>query len=123
MGQDGPQVISEPQQSKIVGIISHGEHNTFPNMRFIHERTHLCLKKNIGDISGNITYDAARSKWDGQWRMATMAEFLELVEYCEGKVGMVNGVKGCVITGPNGNSIFIPYNGVKSGGTKVGFCR
>ena len=73
---------------------------------------------NIGDISGNITYDAARSKWGGQWRMPTKADFLELVKYCEGKVGMVNGVKGCVITGSNGNSIFIPYNGIKSGGIK-----
>lgn len=74
--------------------------------------------KNIGDISGNITYDAARSKWGGQWRMPNMADFLELVKYCDSKVGMVNGVKGCVITGPNGNSIFIPYNSVKSGSIK-----
>lgn len=74
--------------------------------------------KNVGDISGNISYDAARSKWGGQWRMPTKAEFLELAQYCEAKIGMVNGVKGCVITGPNGNSIFIPYNSVKSGGIK-----
>lgn len=74
--------------------------------------------KNVGDISGNISYDAARSKWGGQWRMPTKSEFLELAQYCEGKIGMVNGVKGCIITGPNGNSIFIPYNSVKSGGIK-----
>lgn len=74
--------------------------------------------KNVGDISGNNSYDAARSKWGGQWRMPTKADFLELAQYCEGKTGMVNGVKGCVITGPNGNSIFIPYNGVRSGGIK-----
>ena len=50
--------------------------------------------------------------------MPTKAEFLELAQYCEAKIGMINGVKGCVITGPNGNSIFIPYNSVKSGGIK-----
>ena len=72
----------------------------------------------IKDISGNSSYDPARAKWGGKWRMPTKDEFIELTKHCDCRIGFVNGVKGCVITGKNGNTIFLPFNGVKSGSIK-----
>ena len=52
--------------------------------------------------------DAAAVNLGDKWRMPTMAEFEEL--YLEGvwKSTSVDGVSGLKITGPNGNSIFLP---------------
>lgn len=70
--------------------------------------------KNIGDnISGTI-YDAARTKWGGTWRMPTNEEFKELCKKCSWAATEINGIKGKLITGPNGNSIFLPCTGISS---------
>lgn len=45
------------------------------------------------------------------WRMPTIEEFQELKEKCVWKEDYLNGVKGCRVTGPNGNSIFLPFAG------------
>lgn len=45
------------------------------------------------------------------WRMPTIKEFKELKEKCEWSEEYLNGVKGCRVTGPNGNSIFLPFAG------------
>ena len=71
--------------------------------------------KGISDISGNPEYDVARSKWGASWRIPTSAEFEELLEYCELEMTERNGVNGCLVTGPNGNQIFLPAAGYKSG--------
>ena len=63
------------------------------------------LKKNI---TGSI-YDVAHVRWGGKWRMPTKDEFDELKKYCSTEGATVNGVKGSVFKGPNGNSIFLPY--------------
>lgn len=66
--------------------------------------------KNIGnDISGT-GYDAARAKWGKGWRMPTYSEIDEL-RSCEFKQTTYNGVKGTLIIGHNGNSIFVPQAG------------
>ena len=64
------------------------------------------------DISGT-KYDVARAKWGGAWRMPTSAEMLELKNKCTWKWTSVNGVNGYQITGPNGNSIFLPASGYR----------
>jgi hypothetical protein len=62
------------------------------------------------------------SKWSGRWRPATWNEAVELCEKCNWQWVSVNGVDGCKVTGPNGNSIFLPAagygysNGVKGQG-------
>ena len=72
-----------------------------------------------GLIDGNnrltSSYDAARANWGGSWRMPTKDEMQELVDYCEWEWTEVNGVKGSNVTGPNGNSIFLPAAGHRSG--------
>ena len=70
---------------------------------------------NIGsDISGT-QYDVATVKWGGNWRMPTAAEIDELTDNCTWQWTTVNGVKGHRVTGPNGNSIFLPAAGSRSG--------
>ncbi len=71
--------------------------------------------KEIGDISGNSRYDAARANWGGEWRMPTDADFRELTEKCVWTWTVQDGKKGYKVTGPNGNSIFIPATGCRNG--------
>ena len=58
--------------------------------------------------------DAAHVNWGGAWRMPTRAEWLELCENCIWKgTDDYNGtgVAGQIVTGSNGNSIFLPVAG------------
>ncbi len=71
------------------------------------------------DISGT-QYDAAKALWGEDWRMPTEEEFNELLEKCSFTSKTIDGVKGGLFTGPNGNSIFIPYAGCSYDGTAVG---
>lgn len=64
----------------------------------------------MGDISGT-SYDAATELWGGTWRMPTEDEMYELIKECAWEWRIVDGVKGCKITGPSGNSIFLPAAG------------
>ncbi len=64
------------------------------------------------DISGT-QYDVAHVKWDDIWRMPTDDEGWELVEKCFWKWTIYNGVNGMMITGPNGNRIFLPAAGYR----------
>ena len=55
--------------------------------------------------------DAAHVNWGGAWRMPTRAEQEELYNNCTWIWTTQNGVNGCKVTGPNGNSIFLPAAG------------
>jgi len=75
---------------------------------------------NIGtDISGT-QYDVARQKWGGSWRMPTKAEIDELTSKCKWTWYQYKGVNGYKVTGPNGNSIFLPAAGYR-GGTSLNY--
>ena len=65
------------------------------------------------DISGNEQYDAAAAKWGNGWKMPTKEQFEELLTKCTWELCEKDGVKGFQITGPNGNSIFLPMAGKK----------
>lgn len=70
------------------------------------------------DIGSNISgtqYDVAHVKWGGSWRMPTLNEIKELVNNCNWKWTTYNGVNGQLVTGPNGNSIFLPAAGYRLG--------
>lgn len=68
-------------------------------------------EKRMGDISGNTRYDAATANWGSGWRMPTMEEFEELVYKCAWEWTSQGGRNGYKVTGPNGNSIFLPVTG------------
>ena len=55
--------------------------------------------------------DAATANWGEGWRMPTKEEMQELIDNCEHTWTEQNGVYGLVISGTNGNSIFLPAAG------------
>ena len=65
------------------------------------------------NISGTI-YDAATVNWGDGWRMPTLQEQQELLDNCTFELTTRNGVSGYLATGPNGNSIFLPFAPVKN---------
>lgn len=67
--------------------------------------------KNMSNIRGNATYDVARSNWGSSWRLPTKSEMEELKYRCTWTWTSQSGVKGYKVTGPNGNSIFLPAAG------------
>ena len=67
----------------------------------------------IEDISGT-QYDVAHVKWGNGARMPTKDEIYEFIDFCTYKEGTYNGVVGAYCIGPNGNSIFIPFGGIKN---------
>ena len=71
--------------------------------------------KQMNNISGNAQYDAATANWGGDWRMPKRAEMEELKNKCTWEWTKQNGVKGYKVTGPNGNSIFLPAVGYFGG--------
>ncbi len=70
------------------------------------------VNSRTADIGGWSQYDAASAAWGGTWRMPSKLEFEELVNKCK----WVWTKYGYRITGPNGNSIFLPVAGFKSEG-------
>ena len=60
--------------------------------------------------------DAAHVNWGGEWRMPTIDEVDELIQQCSWTWTQLNDVYGYKVTGPNGNSIFLPAAGYKGAG-------
>lgn len=60
-------------------------------------------------------YDIARKKWGGTWRLPTELEFKELVTKCDWEWGSFRGVRGAIVTGPNGNRLFFPAASFRNG--------
>lgn len=63
----------------------------------------------------NTEYDIAKSNWGNSWRMPTSEELEELVNQCKWKKTIKDGIWGAQVIGPNGNSIFLPFAGVRMG--------
>ena len=72
----------------------------------------------ISDFSGNATYDVARVNWGGSWRLPTKREMEELQNKCTWSWTTQSGVNGYRVTGPNGNSIFLPAAGFCGGSSR-----
>ena len=70
--------------------------------------------KVINNISGT-KYDAANKEWGDGARIPTLSELTTLKTKCSWKINSYNGIKGVTCTGPNGNSIFIPFSGIMEG--------
>ena len=75
----------------------------------------LTYGRNMGDISGNVNYDAATANWGNSWRMPTKAEMEELRDNCTWTWITQGNVNGMKVTGPNGKSIFLPAAGIIEG--------
>ena len=64
------------------------------------------------DIAGS-EYDVARYRWGSPWQMPAYSQFIELLNSCTMTSTTHKGVKGTLLTGPNGNSIFFPFAGYR----------
>ena len=60
-----------------------------------------------------LSDDAANANWGGDWRMPTKEDQDELRTECTWNWTTKNGVNGYTVTGPNGNSIFLPAAGYR----------
>jgi hypothetical protein len=63
------------------------------------------------DAHDDKIIDIVSKKWGKSWRMPKYSEMKELKEKCTWTWEVNNGVKGMRVTGPNGNSIFLPASG------------
>ena len=79
------------------------------------EKNSVTYKKSMGDIAGNLNYDAARANWGGSWRLPTKSELEELKNNCTWTWTSQGGHNGYKVTGKNGNSIFLPAAGWRYG--------
>ena len=77
---------------------------------FIEENS-ITYGKEQNDISGNAQFDVARAEWKDNWRLPTETEVNELLDKCTITWGIYENMEGIIITGPNGNSIFLPAAG------------
>ena len=75
------------------------------------EENSLTWGVNMTDISGNAKYDVARAEWGNSWRLPNKTELEELDVECTWVLFTKNNVNGYKVTGPNGNSIFLPAAG------------
>ena len=64
--------------------------------------------------------DAATANWGPCWKIPTYDEMNELRNICTVTPVNQNGVIGCLYTGPNGNSIFLPSAGYRKDREIVG---
>ena len=71
---------------------------------------------NIGQNIAGTNYDVAHVKWGGSWCMPSFDQFYELELLCSITSTIQNGVFGSLLIGPNGASIFLPYNGYRQDG-------
>ena len=87
-------------------------------------QTKYCTDSNYGTVDNKTVLesadDAATANWGGAWRMPTYEELDELLTKCTWIVATMNGVDGCKVIGPNGNSIFLPSAGYRQGGSSGG---
>ena len=70
-------------------------------------------RKSMGNIGGNSSYDVARYRWGGSWRLPTKAELEELKTECTWTWTTQGGHNGYKVTGKNGKSIFLPAAGYR----------
>lgn len=59
--------------------------------------------------------DVAHVKWGTEWRIPSAEDVQELIDNSTWTWTTINGVKGNLVTGPNGNSIFLPATGAYFG--------
>ena len=82
-------------------------------------QTKYCTHSGWGRVDNKTILDpeddVAHVKWGGTWRMPTIDEQRELLNECRWEWTELDGVLGYKVTGPNGNSIFLPAAGSRYG--------
>ena len=107
----------EPKQNYILwGDYRLGNYKNF---------TKYCYDSFYGTVDNKETLepddDVANVNWGGDWRMPTRSEIQELIVKCTWEWMDKDGQTGYTVTGPNGNSIFLPVVGCKDEKENDGF--
>ena len=81
--------------------------------------TKYCTSSKYGTVDGKTELlpvdDAAYVNWGQSWRMPIKSQCDELLANCIWTWTSINGVNGRLVTGPNGNTMFMPAAGCRSG--------
>ena len=80
--------------------------------------TRYCTNRSYGEVDywTNLLPidDAASVNWGSLWCIPTYDQQQELMLYCNWQISTSNNVSGYTVTGPNGNSLFLPFAGSAS---------
>lgn len=77
------------------------KYNTMSSCGIVDNKTELDLED-----------DAAFMIWGPSWRMPSLEQIQELCDYCSWQFTQLNGVNGCMVTGLNGKTMFLPAAGI-----------
>lgn len=69
----------------------------------------------IGNDIRETVYDVAYTVYGNKWRLPSTNDFEELINKCKWTWMTSHGANGYLVTGPNGNSIFLPVAGFYNG--------
>lgn len=117
------QNVDAEAPEEIGGYYSWGAVKTYTEYTSEVYRADVDVENTGDDWGGNEKYDVVTLKYGGAWRTPSYADFNELVNNTTKEWTELNGVKGLKVTGPNGNSIFLPGGGYKVEGNvqRAGF--
>lgn len=83
--------------------------------------TKYCISSSYGTVDNKTELDpeddAATLNWGPSWRMPTQEQIQELINNCSRQWKSLNGVGCIVVTGPNGNTLFLPAAGYRLNGS------
>lgn len=92
---------------------------TKDNYRFYDNNAKAFTKytEDDGKRTLQVADDAIRAVMGGSWKMPTEEDFQELIDNCTWKWIAIDGKKGALATGPNGNTIFFSVGGRMASGS------
>ena len=83
-----------------------------------HRLTKYCTSSNYGNnrfVDNKTTLDrsddVACQQWGSSWCIPTSDQLMELKGFCSWYWTTYHGKNGCMVTGPNGNTLFLPAAG------------
>jgi len=90
-------------------LIRRDDRNTAESLMICEYSSHPGPRLQAEIDNYSISSDVAKNNWHGEWRLPTVVEAEELVSECKWQwIRTKNNQHGALITGPNGNSIFLP---------------
>ena len=102
---------TEPKEYYDWNTYKWGYYDEDSYLRLTKYNTNIYYGPNDNKLELDPEDDAAYVNWGPEWRMPTLEEIQELDENCTWQWTQRNGVNGRLVTGPNGNSIFLPAAG------------
>lgn len=91
------------------GEIEEKDYYDWKTYSFCDGNSYSCYS--IGDDIAGTQYDVAHVRWGDSWKMSSIEQIQELCENCSWQWLSINGINGQLVTGPNGNIIFLPASG------------